>query len=68
LPDDAFDPVVTEVNTALFPILTVILSGPVPERSLNTPSEELKDRIEALAGVPEVDVDGVTALLLMGSR
>ena len=33
LPEDATDPVVTEINTALFPILTAILSGPVPERT-----------------------------------
>ena len=64
LPDDAFDPVVTEVNTALFPILTVILSGPVPERTLNSLSEDLKDRIEGLAGVLEVDVGGARTELL----
>ena len=50
LPDDATDPVVTEINTALFPILTVILSGPVPERTLNSLSDDLSDRIEALSG------------------
>lgn len=64
LPDDAFDPVVTEINTALFPILTVILSGPVPERTLNILSEELSDRIEGLAGVLEVDVGGARDELL----
>ena len=35
LPDDADDLIVTEINTALFPIITAILSGPVPERTLN---------------------------------
>ncbi len=35
LPDDAYDLTVTEVNTALFPIITAVLSGPVPERTLN---------------------------------
>jgi len=58
LPEDATDPVVTEINTALFPILTAILSGPVPERTLNSISEELKDAIEGLSGVLEVDVGG----------
>ncbi|WCR11551.1 efflux RND transporter permease subunit [Paracoccus stylophorae] len=64
LPEDATDPVVTEINTALFPILTVILSGPVPERTLNTLTEELSDRIEGLTGVLEVDVGGARDELL----
>ncbi|KAF0675251.1 efflux RND transporter permease subunit [Profundibacterium mesophilum] len=58
LPEDAYDPVVTEINTALFPILTAILSGPVPERTLNRISEELQERIEGLPGVLEVDIGG----------
>jgi multidrug efflux pump len=58
LPADADDPRVTEINTALFPILTAILSGPVPERTLNTLADDLKDRIEALAGVLEVEIGG----------
>ena len=64
LPEDATDPTVTEINTALFPILTVILSGPVPERTLNTLSEDLSDRIEGLEGVLEVDVGGARTELL----
>lgn len=58
LPGDATDPTVTEVNTALFPILTAILSGPVPERTLNALANDLKDRLEGLGGVLEVDVAG----------
>lgn len=57
LPSDA-TVIVTEINTALFPILTVILSGPVPERTLNDLAEDLQDDIEALSGVLEVDVGG----------
>lgn len=58
LPTDATDPTVTEVNTALFPILTAILSGPVPERTLNSLANNLKDRLEGLSGVLEVDIAG----------
>ncbi|WP_068119166.1 efflux RND transporter permease subunit [Tropicimonas marinistellae] len=58
LPDDAYDITITEVNTALFPIITAILSGPVPERTLNRLAEELQDEIEALEGVLEVDIGG----------
>ena len=64
LPADATDPVVTEINTALFPILTVILSGPVPERTLNALSEDLSNKIEALSGVLEVDIGGERTELL----
>lgn len=64
LPQDATDPVVTEINTALFPILTAILSGPVPERTLNKIANDLKDRIEGLEGVLEVDIGGERVELL----
>jgi len=58
LPDDAYDLTVTEINTALFPIITAILSGPVPERALNDLAEDVQDELEALAGVLEVDIGG----------
>ena len=64
LPDDATDPVVTEINTALFPILTAILSGPVPERTLNTLVDDLQDRVEGVPGVLEVDIGGQREQLL----
>ncbi|RVT86963.1 efflux RND transporter permease subunit [Rhodobacteraceae bacterium CCMM004] len=64
LPDDASDPIVTEINTALFPILTAILSGPVPERTLNRIAEDLRDAIEARPGVLEVDIGGERGDLL----
>ncbi|MDP5084533.1 MAG: efflux RND transporter permease subunit [Yoonia sp.] len=63
LPSDA-TLTVTEINTALFPILTVILSGPVPERTLNKLAEDLQDDIESLGGVLEVDVGGKRTELL----
>ena len=58
LPDDAYPITVTEVNTALFPIITVVLSGPVPERTLNALAEDLSAAIEADPGVLEVDIGG----------
>ena len=63
LPSDA-TVVVTEINTALFPILTAVLSGPVPERTLNALAEDLQDEIESLSGVLEVDVGGKRTELL----
>ncbi|SOH93239.1 multidrug efflux pump [Monaibacterium marinum] len=64
LPEDASEPSVNEVNTSLFPILTTILSGPVPERTLIRIAEELRDDMEALEGVLEVDIGGTREELL----
>ncbi|CUH38764.1 Multidrug transporter MdtB [Jannaschia seosinensis] len=58
LPDAAYDLTITEINTALFPIITIILSGPVPERTLNDLAETVQDEVEALSGVLEVDIGG----------
>ena len=58
LPEDARDITITEINTALFPIITAILSGPVPERTLNDLAEQLQDEVEGLGGVLEVDIGG----------
>ncbi len=58
LPENAYDLKITEINTALFPIITAILSGPVPERTLNDLAEAVKDDVEALPGVLEVDIGG----------
>lgn len=64
LPEDATEPTVTEVNTALFPILTATLSGPVPERTLNDLAERLQNDLESAPGILEVDVGGARTELL----
>jgi multidrug efflux pump len=58
LPDSTDEPDVVEVNVALFPVLTVSLSGPIPERTLVNIARGLKDRIEALPGVLEAVIGG----------
>jgi multidrug efflux pump len=58
LPEDARDITITEINTALFPIITAILSGPVPERTLNDLANQMQTEIEGLSGVLEVDIGG----------
>ncbi len=63
LPQDA-NITVTEINTALFPVLNVVLFGPVPERTLNKLADDLKDDIEALGGVLEVEIGGQRTELL----
>ena len=57
-PPDAKEPSINEVNFSEFPILVVVLSGPVPERSLQHVAEDLKDRIEALPAILEVGLSG----------
>ncbi len=58
LPEDTEEPEVQEVNVALFPVLTVSLAGQVSERALINLARDLKDKIEALSGVLEVDIGG----------
>ena len=58
LPPDTDEPRVHEVNVALFPVLTVGLSGNVPERTLVNIARDLQDKIEGLGGVLEVDIGG----------
>ena len=58
LPQGAEEPRVNEVNVALFPVLTVALSGAVPERALIDAAERLQDEIESLPGVLEADIGG----------
>ncbi len=58
LPDAAYALNVTEINTALFPVITVILSGPLPERTLNDLADTVQSAVESLPGVLEVDIGG----------
>ena len=58
LPADSEEPVVNEVNVALFPVLVVTLYGDVPERILVARARDLRDKIEGLQGVLEVDIAG----------
>lgn len=58
LPSATDEPTVNEINVALFPVLNISLSGPLPERSLTQIARTLKDRLEALPGVLEADIAG----------
>lgn len=59
LPNDTEEPEVHEVTMAnQQPAITVILSGPVTERGLVTLARNLRDRLETLEEVLEVDIGG----------
>ena len=59
LPDDSDEPIIEEINISAFPILTVTLSGEVPERALLHIGRELKDSIEGLSPVLSANLTGV---------
>ncbi len=58
LPASGEEPVVNEVNAALFPVLVVTLSGAVPERTLQAVARNLRDDLVGVQGVLEVDIGG----------
>lgn len=58
LPSEAKEPTVNEINVGLFPVLTVGLSGPVSEMQLVALARQLKEQIESIPEVLEVDIGG----------
>ncbi|WP_372971139.1 efflux RND transporter permease subunit [Marinobacter sp.] len=58
LPQEADEPRVNEINVALFPVMSVGLSGPLSERELVTVARRLQDAIEGIPEVLEVDIGG----------
>lgn len=64
LPADTDEPRIHEVNVALFPVLSIALSGSVPERVVLRVAQDLKENIEGLSGVLEVDIGGKREELL----
>lgn len=58
LPQAADPPVVREFNTSLQPVISVALSGDVPERTLIKIARDLKDEIKTIPTVLDVDIDG----------
>jgi multidrug efflux pump len=57
--EEAEEPRVTEINFSLFPILTIVLEGDAPERTLKKIAEDLQDDLEGLKGVLEVEILGL---------
>ncbi|MCB1884198.1 MAG: efflux RND transporter permease subunit [Geminicoccaceae bacterium] len=58
LPSGTDEPTVTEINIALFPVLVVTLAGDIPERQMLKVARRLRDDVEALPQVLEVDLAG----------
>lgn len=58
LPDETEEPVVREYSAGKDPILTIVLYGEAPERTIVRLAEDLKDRIETIPTVLEARVNG----------
>jgi multidrug efflux pump len=64
LPSDTEEPIVREMNTSLFPVLVVTLSGDIPERQLNEIARRLQDDLEGIPTVLEANLKGQREELL----
>lgn len=65
IPSDAEEPTVTEVKMSRFdPMLVLNLAGSVSERTLTTIAKDLKEKLEGLSGVLEVNLVGVREELM----
>lgn len=57
-PDEAREPIITEINASLFPILNINLYGDAPERGLYKIGQELQEELDGLEGVLEARLQG----------
>ncbi len=58
IPEEAEEPVISEISIAEFPIIMLSLSGDISPVRLKNIAEDIQDAIEALPGVLEVNVLG----------
>ncbi len=58
LPDGTDEPTVSEINLALMPVIVISLSGDIPERQLLRLARDLRDELEGISEVLEVEIGG----------
>lgn len=58
LPEEAEEPVLTEINVSEFPILVLTLTGGTSVEKLEDIAENLSDKIEVIPGVLDAEVSG----------
>lgn len=58
LPQDSDEPIVEEINVALFPVMIVTLSGDIDESMMFAAAKKLQDHIETLPGVLSAEIVG----------
>lgn len=59
LPTDAEEPSVIEFDSSGFPIMSVTVSGQLPERTLLQLSRDLRDRVAQISNVLEATISGI---------
>jgi len=64
LPQEADPPGMWEANTSSFPVITVALSGEVPERTLIHLARNLRDELKTIPSVLEANITGASEELL----
>jgi multidrug efflux pump len=58
LPPDVQQPIVQEISTSLFPVISVALSGDVPERTLFHIARDLSDELKTIPTVLDAQLSG----------
>ncbi len=58
LPSAADEPIIMEFSTSQFPIIVVNMAGSIPERELLGIAKKLKEEIEGIPGILEVEIGG----------
>jgi multidrug efflux pump len=58
LPPDVQQPTVEEISTSLFPVISVALSGDVPERTLYHLARDLSDQLKTIPSVLDAQLSG----------
>lgn len=58
IPEEADDPVITELNISELPVMTLSLTGAVGLAALNKIAEDFEDRLETIKGVLDVKIIG----------
>ncbi|NWH07244.1 MAG: efflux RND transporter permease subunit [Alphaproteobacteria bacterium] len=64
LPEDAEEPIIQEFNASLWPVISIMISGELPERALRRIAERLQDEVEAIPTVLEAEIVGAREELL----
>ncbi len=64
LPADTEEPVVAEFNASLWPVISIMISGDLPERTLRRLAEELQDELEAQGSVLKAEIIGAREELI----
>lgn len=58
LPSESEEPIVTEINASLFPVIVVTVSGDLPQRALYKLAQQAEDEIETVSTVLEATING----------